>query len=84
MAFHVSSERVDKHVRTLARITGQSITDAIDDAVQEKIQRIRPRKIDKDYVRDLMRLTDQMASSLKPDKRSPDDLVGYDDAGLWN
>ncbi len=82
MAFHVSSERVDRNVRRLAELTGQSITDAIDSAVTEKIRRLEPRKPDPNYVRDLMEMSAQIAKKLRPDSRTPDELVGYDENGL--
>ena len=46
MAFHVSSDQVDRNVRALASLTGQTITDAINEAVLEKLRRVQPRKLD--------------------------------------
>jgi len=83
MAFHVSSERVDQNVRKLADLTGQSITDAINDAVLDKIRRLEPRKPDPNYVRDLMEMSERIAKKLRPDGRTPDELVGYDENGLF-
>lgn len=82
MAFHVSSKRVDEHVRRLAELTGQSITDAIDSAVVEKLGRLEPRRPDPNYVRDLMRMADDIGKNLRPGLKSTDDLVGYDENGL--
>jgi len=82
MAFHVSSERVDQNVRRLASLTGQSITEAIDTAVTEKIRRLEPRAPDPNYVRDLMEMSARIRAKLYPDSRSADELVGYDENGL--
>jgi antitoxin VapB len=82
MAFHVSNETVDHHVRALAELTGQSITDAIDAAVKEKLNRLRPRASDPNYVRDLMEMSDRIGSLLGSNLRTTDELVGYDDNGL--
>jgi antitoxin VapB len=82
MAFHVSSERVDQNVRRLANLTGQSLTDAIDAAVVEKIRRLEPRKPDPNYVRDLMEMAAKIRAKLNPDGRSADELIGYDEDGL--
>lgn len=83
MAFHVSSERVDQNVRRLAELTGQTITDAIDSAVVEKLRRLEPRRPDPNYVEDLKRMAHEICMHLRPGIKSTDDLVGYDENGLF-
>ncbi len=82
MAFHVSSEKVNRNVRRLAALTGQSLTEAIDGAVLDKIRLLQPREPDPDYVNDLMALSDRIGAMLKPDTRTLDELVGYGPDGL--
>jgi len=82
MAFHVSNPEVDEHVRMLAELTGKTITEAIDDAVMEKLRFLRPRMPDPNYVRDLTRMAEEIRVHLNPNIRSTDDLVGYDEDGL--
>jgi antitoxin VapB len=82
MAFHVSNPEVDEHVRTLAELTGKTITQAIDDAVMEKLRLLKPRGCDPHYVEDLMRMADEIGERLRPGIKSTDDLIGYDENGL--
>ena len=82
MAFHVSSEKVDQNVRRLADLTGKSITDAINDAVVEKLRLLEPRRLDPNYVEDLIRMADEIGQHLRPGIKSTDDLIGYDENGL--
>jgi antitoxin VapB len=82
MAFHVSSEKVDQKVRRLAALTGESITDAIDSAVTEKLRRMEPKEPDPNYVDDLLRMADEIGKYLRPGIKSTDDLMGYDEHGL--
>lgn len=82
MAFHVSSERVDQNVRRLAELTGQSITDAIDAAVVEKLRKLEPRKPDPNYVDDLMRMAAEIRGHLRPGVSSSSDQDLYDENGL--
>ena len=82
MAFHVSSERVDRNVRTLAALTGKSLTNAIDYAVLEQIRRLQPRRPDPTYIEDLLQMAAETRVSLKPGLCSTDDLIGYDEDGL--
>ena len=82
MAFHVSNSEVDEHVRALAELTGKTITQAIDDAVMEKLRLLEPRRPDPHYVEDLMRMADEIGKRLRPGIKSTDDLIGYDENGL--
>ena len=82
MAFHISNDRVDQNVRRLAALTGQSITDAINSAVVEKLRKLEPRRPDPNYVDDLMRMADEIGKHLRPGIKSTDDLIGYDERGL--
>jgi hypothetical protein len=80
MAFHVSNPEVDEHVRALAELTGKTITQAIDDAVMEKLRYLQPRKPDPNYVRDLKRMAEEIRVHLNPNLRSTDDSVLRSDA----
>jgi antitoxin VapB len=42
MALHITNAEVEFKVRTLASVTGESITDAIGAAAEEKIARLKP------------------------------------------
>jgi hypothetical protein len=42
MALHVTNEQLEKTVRELAGLAGESVTEAIGKAVSERIARIKP------------------------------------------
>jgi len=42
MALHITNPEVEQKVRTLAGITGESMTDAIGVAASERIERLQP------------------------------------------
>lgn len=68
--------------RDLAALTGETITDAIKAAVQERLvreRRCRGRTIDRQAVQ---LIADRIAARPILDERSPDDLVDYDEYGL--
>ena len=83
MAFHVSSERVDRNVRKLARLTGKTITETIDSAVTDKLRLMEPRKPDPNYISDLKRMAEDMRCHLRPGLQSADDLELFDENGLF-
>jgi antitoxin VapB len=42
MALHINNSKVEQKVREMATLTGESITDAIGKAADERIARVRP------------------------------------------
>jgi antitoxin VapB len=63
-------------------LTGQSITEAVAEALEKKLQaerRRRGKKIDRDVV---MRLAREVASAPVLDPRTPEEILGYDERGL--
>ncbi len=82
MALNIKDGRTDRLARELAKLTGQSITQAVAAALEEKLQaerRRRGKKIDRDEV---MRLAREIASAPVLDPRTPEEILGYDERGL--
>ena len=71
MALNIKDGRTDRLARELAKLTGQSITQAVAAALEEKLQakrRRRGKKIDRDEV---MRLAREIASAPVLDPAHP-------------
>ena len=68
--------------RALARTTGESITEAVLNAIKERLQRETGRG-DADTVRKNIRLIQQrFAAKREGDTRTADEIIGYDEHGL--
>jgi antitoxin VapB len=68
--------------RELALLTGESITEAVAQALEEKLQtelRRRGKQIDR---KEVMRLVREIASAPILDPRTPEESLGYDEHGL--
>ncbi len=79
MVIYVKSPETDAAVRLLARRTGRTLTEAIDDAVREKLDRLDPQ----DPASPAHARFDEAVAQLRawgPGIEDPDDL--YDEAGL--
>jgi antitoxin VapB len=80
MALNIKDPETDRLVRELAGVTGEKITDAVRNAVQEKLVREARRRErgSWDRIRDLVR-----AYNVKPvvDPRTPEEML-YDEHGL--
>ena len=82
MALSIKHPEADRLARQLAEATGESLTDAIIQALRERLRReqarIRPPRL-----RDEIRAIRQRCAALPVrDHRSPDEILGYDEKGL--
>lgn len=79
MALSVKNEEADRLARDLAEMTGESLTEAVVVALRERLDRERTRR---DLVRRVTRLATEVSALPVLDVRSPDEILGYDEAGL--
>jgi antitoxin VapB len=82
MALSIKDPDVDRLARQLARMTGESITDAVRLAVRDRLereQRRRGKTIDRTRIDQIVA---RLAALPVVDDRSPDELIGYDEHGL--
>jgi antitoxin VapB len=84
MALNIKDPETDRLVRELAALTGQPITEAVREAVKDKLKATRARRAGSRA--DRMRLYEEIAArgAALPDldDRTPDEIIGYDENGL--
>lgn len=84
MALSLKDEETDRLARELAGLTGETPTEAIRSALAERLTRERLRRGEVPNLADrLMEIGRHCAAPPDRDPRSPDDIVGYDDTGMW-
>ncbi len=81
MALSINSAEADRLARELAEVTGESLTDAVTEALRERLERERTRDPD-DMVRRLEQLAAEVARLPVLDARQADEIIGYDEHGL--
>ena len=84
MGVFIKKPEAEAKIRELAERTGESITDAIERAVDERLQRLGPKenkkgRIDRKKLAELLAYFDSLPVD---DPRSPDEIIGYDEHGL--
>ena len=79
MALSIKTEEADRLARELAAATGESLTEAVTQALRERLERVQSRD---DYLDRIRRLQDEYASHPVVDPRTPDEIIGYDEFGL--
>ena len=82
MALNIRNAVAEKLAAELARITGESKTDAVIKALQDRLQRLKRAKRSRTLADELDAIAIQCAALPVLDARSPDEILGYDDRGL--
>jgi antitoxin VapB len=82
MVLSIKDPEADRLARQLARMTGKSITEAVKAALRNRLEHERRRRgkhIDRARI---AKIVADIGALPVVDERSPDELIGYDDAGL--
>lgn len=82
MSINLKSERADRLARALAATTGESLTDAITIALEERLERERKIRGRAAVLAEILRLADEFQSLPILDDRPMDEILGYGDDGL--
>ncbi len=85
MAILIKDRDADQLIRTLAERTGESITDAVKQAVRERLQRVPLRESDVAARKaKLARLIAKANAIPTVDDQTPDEIVGYNELGHFD
>jgi antitoxin VapB len=82
MGMSIKNLDVERLAREIAAKTGESLTGAIQRALEERLERLKReqrRSVSLNQLEDILRRVDQLPIA---DSRSPNEILGYDDHGL--
>lgn len=82
MALNIKDSDTDRLARELAAVTGESITVATRQAIEERLARVRARSLIEPRTDELRALIARGRARPMLDEREADTIVGYDDTGL--
>jgi antitoxin VapB len=85
MALHITNPSVEQKVRDLASLTGESMTDAIGAAVEERLVRMKPSsaRAAQPTVEELLALVHSFHLRPINEDLTDDEILGYGPDGLW-
>jgi antitoxin VapB len=84
MALSLKDKETDRLAREVVALTGETLTDAVRNALAERLERERLRRGDTMRLADrLMAIGRHCATLPDFDTRSPDEIIGYDETGMW-
>jgi antitoxin VapB len=81
MALSIKSDEADRLARELTAETGETLTEAVEIALRERLDREHARHAASMRTR-LARLAADVAALRVADDRTPEGIIGYDDIGL--
>jgi antitoxin VapB len=84
VALSLKDKATDRLAREVAALTGETLTDAIRKALTERLEREHLRRGQPTRLADQLAALGRECAALPDfDSRSPDEIVGYDDTGMW-
>ena len=83
MALSFKDPETDRLAREVSQLTGESLTEAVRNALSERLQRERRKRRSRPGVAEkLNALARECAALPDVDPRSPEEIIGYDEYGV--
>jgi antitoxin VapB len=85
MALSLKDKETDRLAREIAFLTGETLTEAIRKSLAERLERERLRRGGRQRLADrLLEIGAHCAALPDHDGRTPEEIVGYDETGMWH
>jgi antitoxin VapB len=81
MALSIKDPEADRLAREVAKATGETLTAAVVQSLRERLARVRRPRAGR-LSEQLLKIAKRCAELPIQDRRSADDIVGYDEHGL--
>jgi len=82
MALNIRNRETEKLTAELARLTGETKTEAVTKAVRDRLDRVRQARRQRSLADELDVIGRQCAALPVLDPRTPEEILGYDKHGL--
>jgi antitoxin VapB len=82
MALNIRNPEAEKLAAALAKLTGETKTEAVTKALRDRLARIRRERSRRRLADELDAITRHCASLPVVDRRSAEEIIGYDDRGV--
>ena len=81
MALNIKNATAEKLARELAGQTGETLTEAIQHSLEERLERLKGRRSGPDLVETMLAISRRCSSLPDLDTRDADEILGYDEHG---
>ena len=82
MALSIKSIETEHLAREIAAKTGESLTGAIQKALEERLERLNNNRRSQALTAQIDDILERVDSMPDLDARTPDEIIGYDEVGL--
>ena len=82
MALSIQNSKAEKLAREVAAQSGETITQAIIRALEERLERMRGRRTVSDTAAEILKISKRCSQLPDRDARIPEEILGYDDIGV--
>ncbi len=82
MALNIRNRTTEDLAATVAKLTGETKTEAVTKALQARLERIRRERAGRNLAEELDEIARHCASLPVLDDRAVEDILGYDERGL--
>jgi len=82
MALSIRNPKAERLAREVAERTGESLTQAIIHALEERLERIKGSKRASDLFEEIMRISKRCSALPDFDSRPPEEILGYNEKGF--
>ena len=82
MALNIRNPEAERLAAELAKLTGETKTDALTKALRDRLARVRRERIGRRLADELEEIAEHCASLPVLDDRSAEEILGYDETGL--
>lgn len=82
MPLNIRNEETEELANALAKLTGETKTEAVTQALRERLQRVRRTRSKRRLADELDEIALHCATLPVRDRRSADEIIGYDEHGL--
>ena len=82
MALNIRNAETERLVAELARLSGRTKTEAVTEAIRDRLERLRRERSGRSLADELDEIGRRCARLPVLDARSADDILGYDENGV--
>lgn len=82
MALNIRNSEAERLAEALAKLTGETKTQAVTQALRDRLARLRREKTRRRLADELEEIARHCAGLPVRDSRQPDEILGYDNEGL--
>jgi antitoxin VapB len=82
MPLNIRNEETEELANALAKLTGETKTEAVTQALRERLQRVRRARAKRRLADELDEIAQHCSALPVRDPRTADEIMGYDENGL--